>query len=134
MTDFTSILLTYKGKVLLTFRESTPNIINNAIWHFIGGIKQKNKSEKETITKIIEKETGIKLTSVEFLLKQDIENITEHFYGAKLTDQDVNNMQRGEGQLINFYSISELKNLSLAPSTKHFISKYPELLEDFHRN
>ena len=134
MVDFALILLTYKGKVLLTFQGDNSNVLNNAIWHFIGGIKQKNKSEIETITKLVERETGIKLASVDFLSKQSLKDISEHLYWAKLTDDNVNNMDRGEGQLINFYSVAELENLCLSTSTKHFISKHSELLKNIRND
>lgn len=127
--DFTFILLTYRGKILLTTQENNLIALKNFLWNFIGGVKEQNKSELETITKLVESETGIKLPSVHFLSKQRIKDITEYFYWAELTDDNVNNIERGEGRLINFYSFSEIKKLLLTDSTKLFISKHHDLLE-----
>lgn len=126
------ILLTYKGKILLTVTENNPNALQNIIWHFIGGLRQKNKSEKETITRLVEQETSIKLVSVELLSSENLDDSIEHYYCAKLTDQDVNNMERAEGQLINFFTVSELEKLPLSTSTKHFISKHKDFLASIH--
>ena len=133
-SHFSRILLTYKGKVLLTFRESNPNALQNILWHFIGGMKQKDKSEEETITQLVERETSIKLVSVEFLSSESVENSIEHHYCAKLTDEDVNNMERGEGQLINFFTFSEIEKLPLSTSTKLFISKHRDFLENIRNS
>ena len=133
-SHFSRILLTYKGKVLLTFTENDPNALQNVIWHFIGGLRQKNKSEEETITKLVEEETSIKLVSVEFLSSQNLDNSIEHYYCAKLTDEDVNNMKRAEGQLINFFTFSEIEKLPLSTSTKLFISKHRDFLENIRNS
>jgi ADP-ribose pyrophosphatase YjhB (NUDIX family) len=133
-SHFTRILLTYKGKVLLTIKESHPNVLQKTFWHFIGGLTQKNKSEEETITKIVEKETSIKLESVELLSTQDTDTSTEYYYCAKLSDENVNNMQRAEGQLINFFAFSELDKLSLSNSTRQFISKHRDVLDNIRNN
>ena len=119
---------------MLTFRESNPNALQNILWHFIGGMKQKDKSEEETITKLVERETSIKLVSVEFLSSESVENSIEHHYCAKLTDEDVNNMERAEGQLINFFTFSEIEKLPLSASTKLFITKHRDFLEKIHNS
>ncbi len=131
---FSRILLTYKGKVLLTVTENNPNALQNVIWRFIGGMKQKNKSQEETITKLVEKETSIKLVSVEFLSSESVENSIEHHYCAQLTDEDVNNMERAEGQLINFFTFSEIEKLPLSASTKLFITKHRDFLENIRNS
>ena len=133
-SHFSRILLTYKGKILLTFTENNPNALQNVLWHFIGGVKQKDKSEEETITKLVEKETSIKLVSIEFLSSQGFDNSTEHFYSAKLTDENVNNMERAEGQIINFFTLSEIEKLPLSISTQLFISKHKDLLENMRNS
>ena len=120
--------------MLLTVTENNPNALQNVIWHFIGGLKQKDKSEAETITRLVERETSIKLVSVEFLSSQSLDDSIEHYYSAKLTDEDVNKMERTEGQLINFFTSSEIERLALTSSTKHFISKHKELLENIRNS
>ncbi|EKD64962.1 MAG: hypothetical protein ACD_50C00231G0006 [uncultured bacterium] len=127
--DFTFILLKYRGKILLTAKENNLIDLKNFLWNFIGGVKEQNKSELETIIKLVENETGIKLPSAHFLSRQRIKDITEYFYFAELSDDNVNNMERLEGRLISFYSFSEIKKLLLTDSTKLFISKHGDILE-----
>ena len=118
--------------MLLTFKEKNPIVVQKAPWQFIGGLRQKNKSEEETITRIVERETSIKLESVEFLSSQSVDDSIEHFYSAKLTDKDVNNMERLEGQTINFFAVSEIEKLPLSSSTQLFIAKHRDFLESVH--
>jgi hypothetical protein len=125
----TLILLTYKGKVLLTFQESIPFKFKDEVWQCIGGVKPENATEQEAIIKLVEKEIGIRLDSVELLSKQLRKNLTENFYWAKLTDGNVNSIKREEGKLINFYSVSELKTLALTAPTSYLFSKHAEILE-----
>lgn len=110
-------------------RNENPNIITDAFWHFIGGLKLKNKSVQETAAKFVERETGIKLAGVDFLSIEELDDTEEYFYSAKLTDDNVNNMERANGQILNFFTLRELENLPLAAATKLFISKHRDKLE-----
>lgn len=122
------ILLTYKGKVLLVLHETIPTIMEKNIWRFIGKVKEKDKSFEETISSEVEKETGIKLTGVEFLSSALYNDQKKYFYHAALTDDNVNNIKRGERQLLQFFSLRELEKLPLTISTRQLVIKHKDLI------
>lgn len=102
------ILLTYKGKVLLTHRRKGPGDEEKHPWSFISGARG-------------EKELGIKI--------ENVECISESYYHAKLTDDNVNRIERAENQILEFFSPRELESLPLTDSTRQFISKHSILIE-----
>jgi len=114
------ILLTYKGKVLLMHKTNGPRDEENHPWSFIGETREKKESFENALARRVEKETGIKIENVEF--------VSESCYHARLTDENVNNIQRAENQLLDFFSPKELDKLSLSKLTQQFISKLDSLV------
>lgn len=114
------ILLTYKGKALLMHKSNGPIDEEKHPWCFISGIKEEKESFESAMSRRVEKETGIKLEKVEF--------VAEFYYHARLTDDNVNNMERAENQLLNFFTLEELKKLYLSRTTAQFVSKYGSLI------
>lgn len=127
--DISLILLTYKGKVLLMHRNAQPNPLKISDWCFIGGVKEKHKSLEETIFTDVERETSIKLKEVELLSNLFSNDEKQYYYHAKLTDENVNDIKRGEGQALDFFTLRELDRLNLSASTKLFVVKHRDLLE-----
>lgn len=130
MKNFCLILLTYKGKVLLLQKD---DILHNFLendWHFIDRYKDKHKSLETTITDEVERETNIKLDSVNLVLRVPRENRTEHLFHARLTDKQVNNIQRNDGKILQFFTLQELKKLQLHPSIAAIMSDYTSLIEN----
>ena len=127
--DSSLILLTYKGKVLLMHRNVLPNMLKINDWCFIGGVKEKNKSFEETISRDVERETSIRLERVELLSEPLNNDRRKHFYHAKLTDKNVNEIKREDGQTLDFFTLRELDRLRLSESTRLFIVKHRNLLE-----
>lgn len=119
------ILLTYKRRVLLKRKDFILDRREQNFWHFIVGVKDKNESFEEAIQKEVEKETGIKLEAIELISH----NKKEYFYHACLTDSNVNDIVRPEGEVIEFFSLKELDSLSLSILTKLLISKHGDLFE-----
>src|SRR3989338_158338 len=115
-----SILLTYKGKALLMYKRSGPMDEEKHAWCFIGGIKENKESFETAMSRRVEKEMGIKIEKVEF--------VSESCYHAKLTDDNVNKIKRAEGQLLDFFTLKELKKLFLSNTTAQFISKHGALI------
>lgn len=115
-------------------QNSSPLVIKDKLWCFIGGSKQKNKSVEDSISKLVEKETSVKLSSVEFLSTDLIDEQMSYFYHANLTDDNVNNIKRENDKIFNFFSFREIKKLTLTPATKLFISKHLDILETSHLN
>ncbi len=119
-TSPASILLTYKGKALLMYKSNSSIDEEKHPWCFIGGIKENKESFENAMSRRVEKETGIKIEKVEF--------VSESCYHARLTDDNVNNIERAEGQLLDFFTLKEVKKLLLSSSTAQFISKHGALI------
>lgn len=120
------MLITYKGKILLMHRDDSP-IIKSA-WCFIEVTKEKNKSFEESIFSKLKKEIGITITKpTQIPLTSSSEE--NYFYHAELTDKDVNNINREEGQALEFFTFREVKKLSLTPSAATFIDQERAFLE-----
>lgn len=114
------ILLTYKNKVLLMHKQKNAIDAEKHPWSLISGVKKKKESFEEVLSKRVETETGMKIKDIEF--------VSEFYYHARLTDDNVNNIQREENQLLDFFTIKELKKLLLTNSTHAFVSKYEGLI------
>ena len=127
--DQVNIILTYKGKVLVMHTENNPLLLNEVVWRFIGRNREKGKTMEETILREVEKQTGIRLESIELLSTVEEDSIQKHFYHGRLTDTQVNNMNRDQGQTIQFYSMRELEKIPLSPSTKKFIAQHNNIFE-----
>ena len=118
------IILTYKGKMLLMHRSLRPAIFEQKIWSLIGCEKTKNESCEEAIAREVEGEISIKLDAVELLFSLFDEDRKKYLYHAELTDDNVNNIKREDGQSLEFFTPKELRKLVLTDSTKLFLSKH----------
>jgi hypothetical protein len=114
------ILLTYKSKALLMYRQESAIDENKHPWSFLGGIKGIHASIELALEKIIEKEAGIKINNIEY--------VSKFCYHASLTDDNVNKIQRAEGQTLSFFTLKELQNLMLSASTREFVSKHGKII------
>lgn len=85
-------------------------------WCLIGGTKEKKESFEKALSRKVQKEAGIKIENVEFL--------SEFCYHAELTDDNVNNIQRKEHQLLDFFSPKEVAKLFLSGETARFIQTH----------
>lgn len=138
--DISLILLTYKGKVLLKLQNYTPaqqdkkTLAQQNIWCFISGSKEKNKSFEESISSSVERETSVRLRTIEFIASPLFNDIRKYFYHAKLTDENVNNINRSNGQILQFFTLKELEKLNLTVSTRLFIAEHRSLLEKESQN
>ncbi|MBI2442383.1 MAG: NUDIX hydrolase [Candidatus Levybacteria bacterium] len=133
--DASLILLTYKGKVLLTIRNNTSPIRSKQdIWSFIAGIRKQKESFDQAIQRKVSETTGILLPQVTLLSHWVYNKKKKYFFHAELTDEQVNNLERKEGEVIDFFSHDELAKLSLDRLTTLFIAKHKDLLEKMPRS
>lgn len=114
------ILLTYKGKALLMYKTDSPIDVEKHEWCFISGTKNDKESFEQVLLKKVEKEANIKV--------DDVELVSGNFYHARLTDDNVNQIKRGERQLLDFFTLRDMQKLHLEASTKSFISKFGNLI------
>ena len=89
-------------------------------WCFIGGVKEKKESFEKAMSRRVQKEAGIKIENVEY--------VSEFCYHAELTDDNVNNIQRKEHQLLDFFSPKEMNKLFLSGDTAKFIQVHGGLI------
>lgn len=123
-----SLLITYKGKVLLSTRDLaiTHNIKN--VWSFIGEGRLKGKSLKNSAEREITDATKLvikDIDSVELFHK----NTAKLLYHAKLTDDNVNSIVRRTGERLEFYDLNEIEKLSLSEATNMIFSENKQKLE-----
>lgn len=114
------ILLTYKGKVLLMHKQKNVLDEEKHPWGLISCIKESNQSFEEVLTKRVQKEMGIKI--------ENIECVSEFYYHAKLTDDNVNQIIRSEHQLLDFFTLKEIDKLFLSSQTAKFILSHATLV------
>lgn len=92
-------------------------------WCLIEGERRDKESYEDAMSRTVEKETGIKVEKVEF--------VSELRYHAALTDDNINNIKRGEFQLLDFFALKDLEKLYLADSTREFVSKFGYLKDKY---
>lgn len=114
------ILLTYKGKALLMYKFESAIDEEVHEWSFIRGIRKENETLKQALLRIVEKEAGIKV--------DEIEAVSENFFHARLTDDNVNRIKRSEGQLLDFFTLPDLQKLRLEEYTKFFALRFGNLI------
>lgn len=114
------ILLTYKGKVLLMHKQNSVIDEEKHPWSLIAGIKDGKETFEKTLARRVHKEAGIKIENIEY--------VSEFYYHARLTDDNVNHIQRSENQLLDFFALKETKKLLLSRETAKFISNHSNLI------
>lgn len=118
------ILLTYKEKILLMIRNYVFNSGLKKIWCMIGGKKENNESFEKAITRKIKEEMNIEVNDIKLLLISPLDDKNIHFYHGKLTDNDVNRIERADGQELQFFNLRELDKLQLAASANLFFTQH----------
>ena len=124
------ILLTYKEKILLMIRNYVFNSGLKKIWCMIGGKKENNESFEKTIVRKIKEEMNIEVSDVKFLLISPSYDKDIHFYHGKLTDSNVNRIERAAGQELQFFDLKELDKLQLASSANLFFTRHRGQIEE----
>jgi len=124
------ILLTYKEKILLMIRGHDLTSRLKKIWCMIGGKKEGNESFEKAITRCIKEEMNIEVNDVKFLLVSPSYDKDIHFYHGKLTDNNVNRIERAEGKELQFFNLKELDKLQLVASANNFFIQHRSAVEE----
>lgn len=124
------IFLTYKEKILLMIRNYVYNSGLKKIWCMIGGRKESNESSEKTIARKIKEEMNIEISNVKFLLVSPVDGKDIHFFHGKLTDNNVNRIERAEGQELQFFNLKELDKLQLTASANLFFTQHRSAVEE----
>lgn len=118
--SFSSLILTYKNKALLVYKQINSLDNGKQAWNLIVGTKNTQETFESAFEKLLQNEMGMKVDKVEF--------ISESYYWAGLTDENVNQMKRVEGQLFSFFTLKELEGLLLTTPAREFVSRHGALL------
>ena|SRR5947208_2943276 len=127
-------LLTYNDKVLLMLRDNRLHISGANKWCFVGGGKEQGESFEQAVLREIKESTGLHLLSVTLLTTITDTVGKNYVYHATLTTDNLNNIKRGEGQDLNFFTLPEVEKLSLATATKIFFSNNKDTLQKILHN
>lgn len=119
---FPSVVLTYKGKILLQSPDLPVNGPLQLSWCLIGGEKIGSESFEQAILRKIKHTTKLEL--------KKINNLGRDFYHGELTDNDVNCMERREGQRLEFYTLHDLEKLTLTQTTEGLLTEYRNKVEE----
>lgn len=131
VSDFSSsILLTYKGKILLSSPDLPVAGLKQQSWCLIGGKKPDEQSPEQTIQKRIKYITKLELKNINLLSPSLHENHGEYFYHGQLSDNDVNSIERREGERLEFFTLGELGKLSLTEATEGLLTEYKNAVEE----
>lgn len=125
-SSLSSIVLTYKGKILLFSLDLDQNGVQQDAWSFIGVKKVNDETFKEAICKKVKSITKLSLDSVELLNSSGFNNKKKHLYHKQLTDENVNKMERREGQRLQFFTLRELEKIALGEQTGMLLQEYKD--------
>lgn len=96
----------------------------------VGGEKISNESSEKTIIRKIKEEMNIKINDIKLLFVAPSNDKDTYFYHCKLTDKDVNLIERADGQELQFFNLKELSKLQLATSADLFFTQNRNIIED----
>lgn len=131
VSDFSSsVLLTYKGKILLSSPDLPIAGPKPQSWCLIGGKKPDEQSPEQTIQKRIKYITKLELKNINLLSPSLHKNHGEYFYYGQLSDSDVNSIERREGERLEFFTLIELEKLTLTEATEGLLSEYKNAVEE----
>jgi hypothetical protein len=122
------VILTYKRKLLLKRRDNCSPTANENQWTFFGNSDGKREISKSSLMREMENEMHISISLANLITEKD-NAMFNNWYVAGLTDKDVNEIKRRDGQELEFYSIREVEKLSLADSSKMLFSEQKALIE-----
>lgn len=116
-------LIIHNKKLLLLLRDNIPTIPEPNKWTLIGGRVEDGETYEEALIREIKEETNIsiKLGEAKYLGKVNSkfdEDIA--MYLIYVSDKQIQDMELGdEGQDVKFFSIDELKDISLTKNLEH---------------
>lgn len=125
------IVLSYKRKLLLCRKEDYSTLVNKNAWSFIGKSISKSEQSEQAIVKEVQAELNITLSSMVLIASQGEYEEKITFYQAELTDKNVNEIHRNEGQEIQFFTLKEIEKLVLAPLIQDFLLNHKNNLDNY---
>ena len=125
-------LIIHDQKILLLLRDNNPNISDPNAWQLPGGQTEEGESPLETVRRELEEEISMVPDDLRCLGKTASEIFV---YVSFLKDTEVEHIKLGnEGQELKFFSLQDIKNLSLRLSVRFYINTYEQGLETLINN
>lgn len=127
--DFSSsIVLTYKNKVLLLSQDIDEKGTELSLWSFIGGKKRGTESHEQTVRRRVKYNTNLELKEIKCL--QSKTRGRDYYYHGRLSDFEVNHIERREGERLEFYTLKEVDALTLSEKTQDFWKEFKDNVEE----
>jgi mutator protein MutT len=123
------ILISENGSVLLQHRDKR-NKWNQDSWSEFGGQIEEGEKPEETAKRELKEELGIKVKSLKFFKKYDINRsdgaIYIQFVFTAFINQSIQALkkQQKEGDDLAFFTAEEIENLKTADYTKKILKDY----------
>ncbi len=117
------VILAYKGKLLLFSHDIDIDDITQNVWSFVGNRQLPKETSEDAIYRIIKHTTNLTLKNIKPILSNSQDKIMDRFYSVRLTDDDVNQIDRRSRQRLEFFKLKETEKLTLNDSTKYFLAK-----------
>lgn len=119
MNSCNILILNKKNQFLLQLRDKNKNIKSPNHWCLFGGLKKKDETYVQCITREVKEELNITVTKPKFLTKMSYsyktnnkEFRTKYFYFMKLDKIQIKNMKLKEGQKMKFFGYKQIFKLS----------------------
>lgn len=131
-----AIIVNSDNKILMMLRDDIPTIPSPNTWSLIGGSAESGETPLETVTREINEEVGLTITSnrLHFLFKAPSTQAPElliYLFYVRISKNEEQMLKKGdEGQRIQFFDTDEIPTLALPPTIEHNFSKYKLLLEE----
>lgn len=125
-----SVLLVYKGKVLLYSPDVDLSGTQKDNWSVIFITKANSDKLEDTISRKVKYVTQLTLNSIKPLGLSLQDKKRKPMYFQKLTDEHVNLIERREGQRLQFFTYNELNKIDLGEQTSNLFEEYKTEVRD----
>jgi 8-oxo-dGTP diphosphatase len=118
-----AILINPQGQVLLQQRDDNPSIRYPGHWSLFGGTIEGQESAADAVAREVKEEIDFDLRNFG-LFREFVQNNKQEFAFAGELDARLDELTLSEGQGMNFFFPSQLKELQIRPDDKETLEQY----------
>lgn len=118
-----AILINAKGQVLLQQRDDNPAIRYPGHWSLFGGTIEDGESPEAAVAREVKEEIDFEMQNFG-LFREFVQNNKQEFAFAGELSATLDELTLSEGQGMNLFHPSELKDLQIRPDDKDTLEKY----------
>lgn len=118
-----AILINPRGQVLLQQRDDNPAIRYPGHWSLFGGTIEDGESPAEAVAREVQEEIDFELRNFG-LFREFVQNNKREFAFAGELTAGLDELTLSEGQGMNFFEPSELRDLQIRPDDKDTLEQY----------